>query len=174
MRPKGSGKTPGSGRRKGTLNKRTSYLSARAARAGLTPRDYLLGVLRDPQASVERRDWAAATVAPYVHPRLAAVESKVDQHNTVEMRVTRAELAAEAKRRIDEAFKEYSPPKTIDMVPPSADAPAVLPEPPKLPEESKEPVIREYAAPGPLAAAPGVSRLPARYRPPRPTGNWSG
>ena len=171
MRPKGSGKTPGSGRRKGTLNKRTSYLSARAARAGLTPRDYLLGVLRDPQASVERRDWAAATVAPYVHPRLAAVETKVDAFNTVEMRVTRAELAAEAKRRIDEAFKEYSPPQTIDM-PPSVDTPATLPEPPPQQAEPQRPP-REYAREGPLAAAPGVSRLPMRYRPPRPAGDWS-
>ena len=76
--------------------------------------------------SVAAGDWAAATLAPYVHPRLAAVESKVEQYSQLEMRVTRAELAAEAKRRIDEAFKEYSPPQTIDMVPPSIDTPATL------------------------------------------------
>ena len=124
MRPKGTPKT--GGRRPGASNLRTRYLSAQAAKSGLSPRDYLLGVLRDPQASVERRDWAAATVAPYVHPRLAAVETKVDAFNTVEMRVTRAELAAEAKRRIDEAFKEYRPPQTIDHVPPPIDAPCGL------------------------------------------------
>ena len=112
-------------------------------------------------------------MAPYVHPRLAAVETKVDAFNTVEMRVTRAELAAEAKRRIDEAFKEYSPPQTIDMVPPSIDTPATLPEPPAQQAEPQRPP-REYAREGPLAAAPGVARLPMRIRPPRPIGGWSG
>ena len=168
----GKGQPKTGGRKKGVANLRARYLSEQAAKSGLTPRDYLLGVLRDPQASVERRDWAAATLAPYVHPRLAAIEARVDQYNTVEMKVTRAELAAQAKRRIDEAFKEYSPPKTIDHVPPSVDAPAPLSEPPA--EQPKEPVIREYAAPGPLAAAPDVARLPVRHRPPRPIGDgWA-
>jgi hypothetical protein len=128
--------------------------------------------MRDPTTTQERRDWAASQAAPYVHPRLQAIESKVEQRS-LEMRVTRAELAAEAKRRIDAAFREYSPPKTIDHVPQSADAPATLPEPPPQEPEQK-PVVRDYARPGPLAAAPGVSRLPVRHRPPRPVGDWSG
>ena len=172
MGAKGQPKTPGSGRKKGSTDLRARYLTAAAARAGLTPKDYLLGVLRDPQASIERRDWAAATLAPYVMPKLAAIETKVDQFTQVELRVTRAELAAEAKKRIDEAFREYSPPKTIDM-PPSVDTPATLPEPPPQQAEPQRPP-REYAREGPLAAAPGVSRLPMRYRPPRPVGDWSG
>ena len=161
MGAKGQPKTPGSGRKKGSTDLRARYLTAAAARAGLTPKDYLLGVLRDPQASIERRDWAAATLAPYVMPKLAAIETKVEQYSQLEMRVTRAELAAEAKRRIDEAFREYQPPKTIDHVPP-----------PQQPEPERPP--REYAREGPLAAAPGVSRLPMRIRPPRPVGDWSG
>jgi len=169
----GKGQPKTGGRKKGVPNLRARYLSEQAARAGLTPKDYLLGVLRDPQASIERRDWAAATLAPYVHPRLAAVESKVEQYSQLEMRVTRAELAAEAKRRIDEAFKEYSPPQTIDMVPPSIDTPATLPEPPAQQAEPQRPP-REYAREGPLAASPGVARLPMRIRPPRPIGGWSG
>ena len=112
----GKGRPKTGGRKKGVGNLRARYLSEQAAKAGLTPKDYLLGVLRDPRASIERRDWAAATLAPYVHPRLAAIEARVDQYNQVEMRVTRAELAAEAKKRIDEAFREYSPPKTIDLI----------------------------------------------------------
>ena len=123
--------------------------------------------------SVAAGDWAAATLAPYVHPRLAAIETKVDSYNTVEMKVTRAELAAEAKRRIDAAFREYSPPKTIDMVSPSIDTPATLPEPPPQEPEPERPP-REYAREGPLAAAPDVARLPMRIRPPRPVGDWSG
>jgi len=158
---KGQPKTPGSGRKKGSTDLRARYLTAAAARAGLTPKDYLLDVLRDPQASIERRDWAAATLAPYVMPKLAAIETKVEQYSQLEMRVTRAELAAEAKRRIDEAFREYQPPKTIDHVPPPIDAPAVLPDPPAQQPEPERPP-REYAREGPLAAAPGVARLPLR------------
>ena len=157
----GKGRPKTGGRKKGVGNLRARYLSEQAAKSGLTPRDYLLGVLRDPQASIERRDWAAATLAPYVMPKLAAIETKVDQFTQVELRVTRAELAAEAKRRIDAAFREYSPPETIDHVPP-----------PQQPEPERPP--REYAREGPLAAAPGVSRLPMRIRPPRPVGDWSG
>ena len=89
-----------------------------------------------------------------------------DKENPLEIRVTRAELAAEAKRRIDEAFKEYRPPQTIEH-----DALVSLPDPPA---QSSEQPPREYARDGPLAAAPGVSRLPMRYRPPRPVGDWSG
>ena len=172
-RPKGLAKT--GGRQKGTPNQSTRYIAGTAKRHGLSVIDYMVSVALDERVSEERRDKMAIAVVPYLAPRLAAIEAKVDQYNQVEMRVTRAELAAEAKRRIDEAFKEYSPPKTIDHVPPSVDVPATLPEPPpQEPESEREPVVREYARPGPLAAAPGVSRLPMRLRPPRPTGNWSG
>jgi hypothetical protein len=37
------------------------------------PLDYLVGVMRDEKAPEERRDWAAATVLPFVSPRWAAV-----------------------------------------------------------------------------------------------------
>ena len=170
--PRPRGLKRSGGRLPGSRNVSARQVDAAAQRYGISLKEYLLRVMRDEKASTERRDWAAQTVAPFVHARLQSVESKVDQFTSVEMRVTRAELAAEAKRRIDEAFREYQPPKTIDHLPPSADAAAVLPAPP--PEQPKEPVIREYAAPGPLAAAPGVSRLPMRLRPPRPVGDWSG
>ena len=88
MAGKGNPKT--GGRKKGSVNRRTRYLSSVAAKAGLTPAEYLFGVLRDAGASVERRDWAAATLAPYVHPRLASVEQKVAA--TTEVRISRAQL----------------------------------------------------------------------------------
>jgi hypothetical protein len=44
------------------------------AASGLTPLDYLISVLRDETASRAERMEAAARAAPYVHPRLAAVE----------------------------------------------------------------------------------------------------
>lgn len=42
----------------------------------ITPLQYLMRVMRDDTATVERRDWAAKTAAPYYHPQLARVEHK--------------------------------------------------------------------------------------------------
>jgi hypothetical protein len=40
---------------------------------GISALEYLHDVMRDPKASEQRRDWAAATVLPFVSPRLAAI-----------------------------------------------------------------------------------------------------
>ena len=45
-----------------------------AAASALSPLDYMLQVLRDPEASPAERKWAAEKAAPYLHPRLASVE----------------------------------------------------------------------------------------------------
>jgi len=45
-----------------------------ATAAALSPLDYMLQVLRDPEASPAERKWAAEKAAPYIHPRLQAVE----------------------------------------------------------------------------------------------------
>jgi len=42
--------------------------------ARLSPLDYMLRVLRDPEASPAERKWAAEKAAPYIHPRLQTVE----------------------------------------------------------------------------------------------------
>jgi len=42
--------------------------------AALAPLDYMLQVLRDPEASPGERRWAAEKAAPYLHPRLQSVE----------------------------------------------------------------------------------------------------
>jgi len=42
--------------------------------AKLSPLDYMLQVLRDPEASPAERKWAAEKAAPYLHPRLQTVE----------------------------------------------------------------------------------------------------
>jgi hypothetical protein len=46
----------------------------RSAAAELSPLDYMLQVLRDPEASPAERKWAAEKAAPYLHPRLQTVE----------------------------------------------------------------------------------------------------
>lgn len=39
-----------------------------------SPLDFMLSVLRDPEASLADRKWAAEKAAPYLHPRLQTVE----------------------------------------------------------------------------------------------------
>ncbi|MDB5607800.1 MAG: hypothetical protein JWP25_4700 [Bradyrhizobium sp.] len=47
---------------------------AEAAASGITPLEYMLGVLRDSSKDSEARMDAAKAAAPYVHARLAAIE----------------------------------------------------------------------------------------------------
>ncbi len=51
-----------------------------AARAGrMSPLDYMLGVLNDPEASPERRDRMAQAAAPYVHPKAGEKGGKKEE-----------------------------------------------------------------------------------------------
>jgi len=61
------------GRPKGALNKRTAQIALAAAEGGMTPIEYMLDVMRDPGADVQRRDDMAKAAAPYIHPRLQAI-----------------------------------------------------------------------------------------------------
>jgi len=74
-RPKGLPKT--GGRQKGVANKRTREIADAAIAQGLTPLEYMLAVLRDETVEPERRDEMAKAAAPYLHPRLAAIEAKL-------------------------------------------------------------------------------------------------
>jgi hypothetical protein len=68
------GSRPGAGRQKGTPNKTTAQRQAEIAAAGITPLDYMLELLRDTAKPDDIRFEAAKAAAPYVHPKLAAVE----------------------------------------------------------------------------------------------------
>lgn len=68
------GKRDGAGRPAGAANRRTREIADKAAEEGLMPLDYMLSVLRNDQADVKDRMWAAEKAAPYVHARLASVE----------------------------------------------------------------------------------------------------
>jgi hypothetical protein len=74
------GKRAGAGRKRGgknTASIRQSHLLLREAiERGETPLQYMLSVMQDKDAPIDRRDAMACAAAPYVHPRLAAVESK--------------------------------------------------------------------------------------------------
>lgn len=71
------GKRPGAGRRKGSVNAKTKKrkdVAAKALESGLTPLDYMLDRLRDKNETAAVRLQCARDAAPYVHPRLAAIE----------------------------------------------------------------------------------------------------
>lgn len=68
------GKRPGAGRKSGVANKRTREIATKAMQEGMTPIEYLLGVMRDEKADPAARFEAAKAAAPYCHPKLAAIE----------------------------------------------------------------------------------------------------
>lgn len=68
------GKREGAGRKPGTPNKVTQEQREAVAASGLTPLEYMLELMRDSGADESKRLDAAKAAAPYVHPRLAAVE----------------------------------------------------------------------------------------------------
>ncbi len=72
------------GRPKGSLTKRTAAIALRASAAGITPLDYMIKIMREPipaEATPEvvaslkiMKMQAAIAAAPYMHPRLSAVQ----------------------------------------------------------------------------------------------------
>lgn len=62
------------GRKKGTPNKATAEKAAAVAASGLSPLDYMLQIMRDESKPDGLRASMARDAAPYVHPRLAAIE----------------------------------------------------------------------------------------------------
>lgn len=63
------------GRKKGTPNKRTVFNKLpHRVRRRILPLEYMLNVMRSGRADKERRDEMARAAAPYVHPRLNAIQ----------------------------------------------------------------------------------------------------
>ena len=63
--------------------------------SGITPLDYMLGIMRDPERTDAQRMEAARGAAPYVHARLAHLETRAE--------ATAAVLDGEARPRGDTA-----------------------------------------------------------------------
>lgn len=72
------GSRPNAGRKKGSLNARTQKVAERCAEEGITPLEYMLNIMRDPTQEFQTRMDAAKSAAPYIHPKLASVEQKVE------------------------------------------------------------------------------------------------
>lgn len=71
------GARAGAGRKKGAATKRTREIADQAIAEGLTPLEYMLGILRDEGQPQEARYMAAKDAAPYVHPRLSTVDANL-------------------------------------------------------------------------------------------------
>jgi hypothetical protein len=78
-----AGKKTG-GRQRGVPNKATAAKAAEVAASGVTPLEYMLTIMRDEDKPADVRLDAAKSAAPYVHPKLAAVEhsGKLETDNT--------------------------------------------------------------------------------------------
>jgi hypothetical protein len=77
------GARKGAGRKPGSATRKTREIADRAMEEGITPLEFMLQVMRepsdheDPKVQVAReamRFEAAKAAAPYMHPRLAAIE----------------------------------------------------------------------------------------------------
>ena len=65
------------GRQKGSRNRATEEARAAARATGVLPLDYMLSVMRDPDAVQKRREAMAMAAAPYLHSKLSAIEAKL-------------------------------------------------------------------------------------------------
>lgn len=82
------GKREGAGRPKGATTRKTKEIAEKAVQDGLTPLEYMLSVLRDPEAEKAERAWAAEKAAPYIHPRLSTIQHGGDVENPVQIVVS--------------------------------------------------------------------------------------
>lgn len=78
------GRRPGAGRKAGSATKKTREIADKAASEGITPLEFMLQMMRselpeseDPRVMLDAmamRFEAAKAAAPYIHPKLSAVE----------------------------------------------------------------------------------------------------
>lgn len=71
------GKREGAGRKPGVPNKATAERQAEIAASGLTPLEYMLGIMRNEAMTLDSRFEAAKAAAPYVHPKLSSIEADI-------------------------------------------------------------------------------------------------
>jgi hypothetical protein len=82
------GKRQGAGRKPGSKSRKTSEIALKAAGEGMTPLEYMLDRMRDPNEETSLRADMAKSAAPYIHPRLAAVEHSGKGGGPIQMTVS--------------------------------------------------------------------------------------
>ena len=108
------GRRQGAGRKPGSASQKTREIANQAATDGLTPLEYMLAVLRDDTADPDRRDRMAVAAAPYIHARLAAIQTKVETVGQIEAKITFEERRRQAAEAVRAAFAER--PREIEDV----------------------------------------------------------
>jgi hypothetical protein len=88
------GARTGAGRKKGVATRMNEAARAKVAAEGITPLEYLLGLLRDDKQPQEIRTDAAKAAAPYVHAKLANVESNTKLTGELTLRATKEQRDA--------------------------------------------------------------------------------
>ena len=79
------GARKGAGRKPSALTTKTREIAEKAVEGGITPLDYMLEILRNTAAPADARFEAAKAAAPYVHPRLSAVDANVEGGMRIEI-----------------------------------------------------------------------------------------
>ena len=110
------------GRPKGSRNKASAKREAEIEASGLTPLGFMLDILRDKEASMEDRKWAAQHAAVYVHPRLAQQQFKGPDGGKIMVQIVRftdpeEEAAGGAQRGADVHEVEDTAAAVIPFVP---------------------------------------------------------
>jgi len=72
------GRRAGSGRKKSGTNRLDTKARQQAMESGISPLDYMLSIMRNPDSTAAQKMEAAKAAAPYVHARLAHIERKED------------------------------------------------------------------------------------------------
>lgn len=90
---KTGGRRAGAGRPAGSLNRRSVEILAAVA-DGLSPLEYMLGVMRDENAAPDARAWAAEKAAPFFHPKPAPM------HRLVHLRLPKTDTADGVKNAL--------------------------------------------------------------------------
>jgi hypothetical protein len=83
-------------------NRATAEARVAAEATGILPLDYMLTVMRDPNADAKRRDAMAMAAAPYLHPKLSAVEAKPNEPAAAEVAGIRVEFVRPRPRHEDD------------------------------------------------------------------------
>lgn len=81
------GPRQGAGRKKGGANLINAEARRKAIESGISPLEYMLGIMRDEAIDRETRFEAAKAAAPYVHARLQSTENKTEVTHRSVMRI---------------------------------------------------------------------------------------
>lgn len=95
---KRGGARKGAGRKAGSATKKTREIADKAAAAGITPLEVMLEAMNEFRASgdLEKAAGFAKDAAPYIHPKLAAIEHSGPNGGEIKT-VSRIELIAMVK-----------------------------------------------------------------------------